>query len=217
MGYNQTKMGEILGLTPQGISEIERGTNRPSKTVVKYLKFRYPNIFDESIVIPDFSQAEAPPPPVAPLERDESLIKIGERLASVRAGWNLTEDAMAKKLQVGPASYRCYEQGEMGLPASMLAELLMAGVDASWLLRGVVAAPKKNVVNFSEAIHLYFKVAEQFEDKELALQINENLVALERANPEMLADIGDYVEMKMRRIGTASHRDTSGKEKTENG
>ena len=41
MGLSQMKFGEIFGLSQRVISDLERGTSKPSKTLIKYFEFRY--------------------------------------------------------------------------------------------------------------------------------------------------------------------------------
>ncbi len=51
MGYTQSRFGEIFGLTQVGISELESGKKKPSKTLMAYLKYRFSNIFGEDAKI----------------------------------------------------------------------------------------------------------------------------------------------------------------------
>jgi DNA-binding XRE family transcriptional regulator len=45
-GYTQGQFAKMLGLTQQGISEIESGKKNPSKTLLAFLKYRYSDIFE---------------------------------------------------------------------------------------------------------------------------------------------------------------------------
>ena len=54
IGYTQTEMGRFLGLTASAMSDIERGVNKPSKTLVEYMKYRYPEVFGDHVVEPSF-------------------------------------------------------------------------------------------------------------------------------------------------------------------
>lgn len=45
LGLNQAEFGELLGLTQQAVSDIERGINKPSKTLMRLLEYRYSDNF----------------------------------------------------------------------------------------------------------------------------------------------------------------------------
>ncbi len=46
MGLNQPDFGEIFGLTQQSVAKIEKGKNRPSKTLLKYFEHRFESGID---------------------------------------------------------------------------------------------------------------------------------------------------------------------------
>lgn len=47
LGINQTELGKIVGLNQGVISFLEQGKSNPSKTLKKYLEYRWPDIFGE--------------------------------------------------------------------------------------------------------------------------------------------------------------------------
>jgi len=44
IGLNQTQFGNIIGKDQKDVSELERGKRGPTKTLVKYLEYRYGNM-----------------------------------------------------------------------------------------------------------------------------------------------------------------------------
>ena len=140
-------------------------------------------------------------------------------MKQVRDEWGLTENEMASRLNLGPSSYRCYELGEQDIPASVLVALVEAGVDVAWLLKGVVPEDPKKVVGFDTIVAEHFDIVLAFKNKELAKAINDKLVQLESADPEILEEIDEYIDLKLRRIFKSEKQEgvMGGRAKTGNG
>lgn len=45
---NQSEFGKVVGLTQQAISELEKGKNKPSNTLLKFMEYRYGDNFGAS-------------------------------------------------------------------------------------------------------------------------------------------------------------------------
>ncbi len=74
----------------------------------------------------------------------ERLEEIGSRLRELRELSKITADEMAKYLNVPVATYECYEDGKLDIPASMLIGIARKfDVDMGLLLTG--QEPKMNV------------------------------------------------------------------------
>ncbi len=210
MGYTQREFGRILGLTQQHLCDVEKGRTNPGKALLAHLNYRYPVIFgtEAGDITPEFiasvSKPQANVTDLPPAEGIQSA--VGSRLIEVRQEWRLTPEEMAQRLGIGPSSYRCYEQGEQDIPSSVLAVLLKAGVDIAWLLEGIVVDIPKKVVGFDAVLSEHFEIVKEFKNKVLAKEINENLVTLESADPELLEEISEYIELKMRRLGKTAKR-----------
>ncbi len=47
---NQFEFGKMLGLSQQGVSDLENGKKKPSKTLLAYLEYRYNDIFGKESI-----------------------------------------------------------------------------------------------------------------------------------------------------------------------
>lgn len=142
--------------------------------------------------------------PVAPAEPESPPEEsLGTRLRANRDNLGLTQAQMAKKLGVGLSSYQCYERGERDIPASVLISLVGLGVDAAWLLTGCVAEESKKTVNgdVDMASLSHNALVDYFKQKELAREINWNLIKLEAVAPESLREINAFINMKLNLLG----------------
>lgn len=74
-----------------------------------------------------------------------NLQQFGQRLEIVRSKLELTQDVMAKKLDVSKRSYCAYEAGETAPSAKLLAALANMGVDISYILTGHHSQPAKEL------------------------------------------------------------------------
>lgn len=159
------------------------------------------------------AEPESPP--------EESL---GTRLKSSRDNLGLTQAQLAQKLGVGLSSYQCYERGERDIPASVLISLVGLGVDAAWLLTGCFTEESKKTVNgdVDMASLSHNALVDYFKQKELAREINWNLIKLEAVAPESLREINAFINMKLNLLGVETIQnkpteETIEKKKTGNG
>lgn len=130
---------------------------------------------------------------------------IGERLKLLRKAWKISQAKMAERLDVGLSSYQYYERDERDVPVKILETVTTYGVNAAWLLSGkgelfTVSAPQK-VVGYDAIVAEHFDIVLAFKNKMLAKTINDKLVRLEAVDPDLLEEIDEYIDMKLKRFG----------------
>ena len=139
---------------------------------------------------------------------------IGGRLKLIRNSWKLSQKGMATRVGVGLSSYQYYERDERELPVKLLEFLTTNGVDASWLLSGTgemfSAGMPKTVVGYDAIVAEHFDIVLAFKNKMLAKTINGKLVKLEAIDPDLLEEIDEYIDMKLRRFGKSEKQDGEG-------
>lgn len=136
-------------------------------------------------------------------------IELGLRLASLRKKAGKSQKEMAKSLDIATSTYQYYERGERDIPATVLKKITRFGVTLEWLIFGEETISSQNqqdfiqeenfvnnskVVNYDSVIEAeHMQLIKQFRNKELAKDLNFDLLKLEKADPGCLREIKGYL------------------------
>ena len=77
-------------------------------------------------------------------------LQFNKRLFDLRESMGLSQDEMAKKIEMSKRSYCAYELGETAPSAKLLTALAIMGVDIGYLLTGTRTVPVQNTLSQPE-------------------------------------------------------------------
>lgn len=127
---------------------------------------------------------------------------LGSRLKTVRKKLKLSQTDMANFLGIATSTYQYYERGERDIYASILTKLTTYGVNSEWLLTGSGTPFEKDKIErgavdkdvLTDRLPSHPAIITKFKQKDLAWEINWDLLRLERKDPGSLREIKGYLK-----------------------
>jgi transcriptional regulator with XRE-family HTH domain len=131
---------------------------------------------------------------------------LEERLKQARKNARLSQKELSELLDISDKSILRYEKDASTITVSMVTKIShLCGVNELWLLTGVgdmVNGIEESTGNLqaksSDQELSHSGLVNYFEDKDIALKINWNLIKLEKADPKAMLEIYEYTKMKMK-------------------
>ena len=100
--------------------------------------------------------------------KDETLVAMGTRLASLRTLKEMTQAEFAAELGMSARAYHYYERGTRGIPPDRLAAISKAlSVDLNWLLCG---SGSSEIVDYAEELHQFTVSLQQYISKTIQIR-----------------------------------------------
>ena len=132
------------------------------------------------------------------------------RLKKARKFAKLSQKELSELLDISDKSVLRYEKDASTIAVAMVTKIShLCGVNELWLLTGFgdmikgldgITAENSQLDESDQEIS-HSELVNYFEDKDIALKINWNLIKLEKADPKSMLEIYEYTKMKMRLNG----------------
>lgn len=144
------------------------------------------------------------------------LNKIGGRIAYIRLSNDENQDVFAIKTGLSKSNVSGLENHKYEPSFKALVQISeIYSVNANWLLFGKGDifinednVSNKNVIPYENAIDAqHMSLIKQFENKELALELNSDLIKLEKLDVESLYEINDLIKLKIKRKSKSKQKD----------
>lgn len=133
-----------------------------------------------------------------------NLAKIGGRIAFIRAKAELSQQDFGEKLGITKGNVSCFENHKYEPSFKILVQILeQYHISPNWLIFG-----KGNIYREENSVELskttekqpHSLIVSRFKQKDLAWQINWDLILLEKLDPNELREIHDFINYRISKL-----------------